>query len=30
MPDSLRLALGTLTILRVPPPRVVDQRTARR
>lgn len=29
MPDSLRLALGTFTILRVPPPRTVDARTAR-
>lgn len=29
MPDSLRLALGTFTILRVPPPRSVDRRTAR-
>ena len=29
MPDSVRLALGTFTILRVPPPRTVDRRTAR-
>ena len=29
MPDSVRLALGTFTILRVPPPRVVDRGTAR-
>ena len=29
MPDSLRLALGTLTVLRVPPPRRVDARVAR-
>jgi adenosylcobinamide-GDP ribazoletransferase len=29
MPDSLRLALGTFTILRVPPPRTVDRGTAR-
>ena len=30
MPDSLRLALGTLTAVRVPPPRTVDRRTAGR
>ena len=30
MPDALRLALGTLTVLRVPAPRVVDRRTAGR
>ena len=29
MPDSVRLALGTFTILRVPPPRVVDRGPAR-
>lgn len=29
MPDSLRLALGTLTVLRVPAPRRVDRPTAR-
>lgn len=29
MPDALRLALGTLTALPVPPPRTVDQGTAR-
>jgi len=29
MPDSLRLALGTFTILPVPAPRSVDRRTAR-
>ena len=28
MPDALRLALGTLTVLRVPAPRRVDRRTA--
>ncbi|MCW2867400.1 MAG: adenosylcobinamide-GDP ribazoletransferase [Marmoricola sp.] len=28
MPDALRLALGTLTVLRVPAPRTVDRRTA--
>ncbi|ROR90279.1 adenosylcobinamide-GDP ribazoletransferase [Nocardioides aurantiacus] len=30
MSDAWRLALGTLTVLRVPPPRVVDRRTAGR
>jgi adenosylcobinamide-GDP ribazoletransferase len=30
MPDSLRLALGTLTAIRVPAPRVVDRRVAGR
>lgn len=30
MPDSLRLAVGTLTALRVPPPRILDRRTAGR
>ncbi len=30
MPDSLRLALGTLTAVRVPAPRVVDRRVAGR
>jgi len=30
MPDGLRLALGTLTRIPVPAPRVVDARTARR
>lgn len=30
MPDALRLALGTLTVLRVPSPRRVDRRTAGR
>lgn len=30
MPDSLRLALGTLTAIRVPAPRSVDRRTAGR
>jgi adenosylcobinamide-GDP ribazoletransferase len=30
MPDSLRLALGTLTAIRVPPPRTVDRRVAGR
>ena len=29
MPDSLRLALGTLTAVRVPPPRRVDRSVAR-
>jgi adenosylcobinamide-GDP ribazoletransferase len=29
MPDSIRLAIGTLTRIRVPAPRVVDRRTAR-
>lgn len=29
MPDSLRLAVGTLTVLRVPPPRRVDPSVAR-
>lgn len=29
MPDSLRLALGTLTAIRVPPPRRVDRSVAR-
>jgi adenosylcobinamide-GDP ribazoletransferase len=29
MPDGLRLAIGTLTRLPVPPPRTVDRRTAR-
>lgn len=29
MSDGLRLAFGTLTALRVPPPRLVDARTAR-
>jgi len=29
MPDSLRLALGTLTVLRVPPPRRVTPSVAR-
>lgn len=28
MPDAWRLALGTLSVLRVAPPRVVDRRTA--
>jgi adenosylcobinamide-GDP ribazoletransferase len=28
VPDAWRLALGTLTVLRVPPPRTVDRRTA--
>ena len=28
MPDWLRLAVGTLTVLRVPPPRQVDRRVA--
>ena len=28
MTDAWRLAVGTLTVLRVPPPRVVDRRTA--
>ena len=30
MPDWLRLAVGTLTVLRVPPPRNVDRRVAAR
>lgn len=30
MPDALRLALGTLTAVRVPAPRTVDRRTAGR
>ncbi|KQT94263.1 cobalamin synthase [Marmoricola sp. Leaf446] len=30
MSDAWRLALGTLSVLRVPPPRVVDRRTAGR
>ncbi|WP_445257075.1 adenosylcobinamide-GDP ribazoletransferase [Nocardioides aurantiacus] len=30
MSDAWRLAVGTLTVLRVPPPRVVDRRTAGR
>lgn len=29
LPDPVRLALGTLTVLRVPPPRRVDTRVAR-